>query len=65
VATSSPPPKRLWTRNQAGALPTEAVRCKLSVRHEVQTEVPVYCGFQLWDGFSFLVQELLDSLDIL
>ena len=38
----SRPPKRLWTRNQAGELPAEPVRCTLSVGHEVKTEIPVY-----------------------
>ena len=40
----SRPPKRLWTRNQAGALPAEAVRCTLSVGHEVKTEIPGHKG---------------------
>ena len=37
----SRPPKRLWTRNQAGALHTEAVRCTLPVGREIKTEIPV------------------------
>ena len=34
-------PKTLWTRKQAGALPAEAVRCKLSVGQGVEMEIPV------------------------
>src|SRR3989442_864266 len=37
----APPPKRLWTRTQAGALPAEAVRRRLSVGREMKTEMPV------------------------
>jgi hypothetical protein len=35
----SRPPKRLWTRNLAGALYTEAVRCTFPVGRELRTEI--------------------------
>jgi hypothetical protein len=41
----SRPPKRLWTRNLAGALHTEVVRCKLSVGREIKTEIIVLTLF--------------------
>ena len=40
VGIFSPPPKRLCTRNQVGALHSEAVRRKLSVGPEMKTEIP-------------------------
>ena len=39
--TGGGPPKGLWTRNQTGALPSEAVRCTLSVDREVKREISV------------------------
>src|SRR2546428_3869229 len=35
-------PERLWTRNRAGALPAEALRCKLPVGRETKMEILAY-----------------------